>query len=79
VSATVNATITPLGHDASCEVQYVDDATFRGSGYAGARTVGCSPADLGSGFADRPGAAALTGLSPATSYHYRFAAAATTG
>ena len=49
-TATLNATINPLGFDTTCVFQYVDDATFQGSGYSSATSVDCSPFDLGAGF-----------------------------
>jgi hypothetical protein len=79
IGATLAATITPLGHDTACEVQYVDDAAFQGSGYATATGVPCAVDDLGSGFANQPAKAVLSGLAAGTSYHYRFVASNSAG
>ena len=40
--ATVKAQIDPFGYETTCEVQYVDDASFQASGYAGAASVPCA-------------------------------------
>ncbi len=71
-SATVEATVTPLGFDTTCQVQYVDGATFQGSGYAGASAVPCEPSDLGSSFANRTVDVHLSGLAAGTTFHFRF-------
>jgi hypothetical protein len=70
----LEARIDPFGYDTTCEVQYVDEAEFQSSGYANAATLPCVPADLGSGFADQSASATLSGLTPDTTYHYRFIA-----
>ncbi len=70
----MNASIVPFGLDTTCQVQYVDDATFASSGYTSALSTPCTPADLGSSFTDVPVSADLTGLNPATVYHFRFVA-----
>jgi streptogramin lyase len=73
-SATVEAQINPFGLDTTCTVQYVDEASFKASGYASAATVPCSPEDLGSGIAAQRAHATLGGLQLDTVYHYRFIA-----
>jgi sugar lactone lactonase YvrE len=73
-TATVNATVVPFGLDTTCSVQFVDDATFKSSGYDTATSVPCTPSDLGSGFANVSATADLTGLSTLTTYHFRFVA-----
>lgn len=77
--ATVNATVTPRGLDASCRVEYVDDAAFQSSGYTGVTAVACDPFDLGSGSADQAASASLTSLTPGVKYHYRFLIANSAG
>ena len=72
-SATVSALINPFGFEASCEVQYVDDAGFQASGYGGAATAPC-PEALPAGFGDQAVTVSLTGLAIGTSYHFRFVA-----
>ncbi len=78
-SATAHAQINPYGHDTTCTVQYVDEASFKSSGYADATSVPCVPADLGSGFGDQGTEAAFGGLSVGTTYHYRFVASSGAG
>jgi hypothetical protein len=73
-TATVNATVVPFGLNTACEFQYVDDATFKASGYSSAQSVPCSPADLGSSFTNVSVTAGLTGLAPGTTYHFRVSA-----
>ena len=69
--ATLNTTIVPFGLDTTCEFQYVDDASFQGSGYSSATTVPCVPADLGSSFTFQNASATITGLTQGTTYHFR--------
>jgi streptogramin lyase len=71
--AGLTAQINPYGYQTTCEVQYVDEATFQRTGYADAASVPCAAA-LGSGFGDQVASAALSGLSAGTVYHYRFVA-----
>jgi hypothetical protein len=71
-SATVQAKIDPYGFATACEVQYVDEAKFKETGYTQAPTAPCSPAELEAGFATASVSARLTGLSVNTLYHYRF-------
>ena len=61
-AATVAGTVNPAGTTATWIVEY-GPTTEYGSATA--------PADIGSGTADVPVEAALTGLTPATVYHYR--------
>jgi hypothetical protein len=70
-SATVSAQINPFGYETSCEVQYVDDASFQASEYASAAAVPCSEV-LAAGFVDRTATAELSGLEIGTIYHFRF-------
>jgi hypothetical protein len=79
-TAIVEAQINPFGSDTTCQVQYIDDAGFQSSGYAGAITTPCAKPDLGSGFGDQSaGATTLTGLHVNTTYHYRFVATNASG
>ena len=57
----------------------MDAAAFSGSGFSGASTIPCDPADIGSRFADQPASVSLAGLAPGTTYHYRFLASSTAG
>jgi hypothetical protein len=73
-SAILRAQIDPFGYDTTCEVQYVKDASFQTSGYAGASTLSCAPEELGHGFGDQDANVTLTGLQIGTTYHCRFIA-----
>jgi SMP-30/Gluconolactonase/LRE-like region len=79
-SATPRAHVTVfVNGEATCSVQYVDEAQFTASGYANATTVPCS-APIGS----TPGeysveTNAISGLQPNTLYHYRFLTASQAG
>jgi hypothetical protein len=71
-SATLEALIDPLGSSATCEFQYVTDASFHAGGYAAAVTVPC-PAGLGEGEGEPgvPTSVHVQGLTANTTYHYR--------
>lgn len=71
-TATLRAEIDPFGYDTTCHVQYVDEADFKSSGYAAAKTLPCEPADLTGSFGGRTVSAAVSGLQLATTYHFRF-------
>ncbi len=79
VAATLTAQINPYHFDTTCQVQYVDGASFQSSGYATAATLPCAPGDLGSGFGDVHADVTLTGLKVGTTYHYRFLATSQAG
>jgi hypothetical protein len=70
-SATVKADIDPFGYATTCEVQYVDDASFQVGGYAGAASAPCAWV-LPAGFGPQSVSAVLSGLQIGTLYHYRF-------
>jgi hypothetical protein len=76
--ASVRAQINPFGFDTTCQVQYVSEAGFQESGYAGAANVPCA-SDLGSGWGDQTAHATLSGLRMDTTYHYRFLATSQVG
>jgi hypothetical protein len=71
-AATLNGTVNPQGTATSWQFQYGTDTTY-GS------TAPASPGDAGSGSADVPVTTGLTGLSAATTYHYRLVATGTNG
>jgi hypothetical protein len=73
-SATVTAQINPFGFETSCEVEYVDEASFQDSGYGSAATAPCAE-QLAAGFGSRTATAELGGLRIGTAYRYRFVAA----
>ena len=72
-SAELDVQINPEGTDTTCQLQYVDDADFQSSGFAGPNvvTVSCSPDDLGAGVGDVAALADITGLTPSSTYDFR--------
>jgi hypothetical protein len=77
--AQVRAKINPFGFATSCQVQFVDDASFKASGYSSATTLACSPSNLEAGFGDQNVSAQIAGLSINTTYHFRFIATNSAG
>ncbi len=71
VTATLRATANPKGHVlTTCEFEYTDHADFLANGFANADTVDC-PSVVGA--EESIGVAApVSGLTPSTSYDYRF-------
>jgi hypothetical protein len=73
-SATLNAEANPLGIPASGYFEYVDDATYQQSGFAGAVKLpeaGAGEIDFGPGEAPVVRSVAVASLAPGTTYHYR--------
>jgi DNA-binding beta-propeller fold protein YncE len=79
VNAMLRAKINPFGLDSTCQVQFVAEADFQASGWTGAETVPCSPAEIGSAFDYQSVTAGIEGLAIATTYHYRFLASNSAG
>ena len=77
--ATLNGTVNPNGLDTTCTFQIVDDAAFQMTGYDTATSVPCNPSDVGSGFSPVPVSADASGLTPATTYHFRAVAMSADG
>ncbi|HWG07497.1 MAG TPA: NHL repeat-containing protein [Solirubrobacteraceae bacterium] len=77
--ATVRAQVNPFGFDTTCRVQFVDDSSFKDTGYATATTLPCSPASLGAGIGDQGVSAHVSGLTVSTTYHFHFIAENTAG
>ena len=78
-AAQLHAVVNPLGIPATGYFEYVDDAGFQVSGFGGATQIpnvagGAAPIDLGSAEADKSAIASIAGLSPDTTYHFRFVA-----
>ncbi len=73
-TVTLNAAVIPSGFPTTCEFEYVDDAGFQASGFNTATSAPCSPASLGSSFDPQDASAAVTGLAPGTTYHFRVVA-----
>jgi hypothetical protein len=78
-TAQVRAGIVPLGSDTSCKFQLVSNADFLASGFANATSVGCTPSNLGSGFAYQAATADLSGLATGSYYHFRVVATSSAG
>lgn len=79
-TATLNGTVNAAGGPAAtCSFQYVADAAFQESGFAGAPTAPCSPAGPFTGTSDNSVSAALTGLDAGTTYHFRLVASSENG
>jgi hypothetical protein len=78
LSATLNAKVNANGHATlSCEFEYTDDDDFQANGFANAGAVPCSA--LPAGTVNTPVDAAISGLSPATTYHVRVTAVSNGG
>ncbi len=73
-SVTLNAKVDPEDHQVTdCHFSYVDDATYQANGYTNATDVPCAQ-DPGSGSGDVAVSADVSGLDPATVYHFRIQA-----
>ena len=72
VSALLVGSVDPEGLATTYRFQYVTDASFNASGFAKASATPLTT--VGSGSAPRPARAAIAGLAPATTYHYRLLA-----
>ncbi len=71
-AATLNAELNPNGAATTYHFEYVDDAAFQASGFAGAKKT--PDASLDAGAASIVVSQALSGLQPGTRYHYRIVA-----
>jgi hypothetical protein len=69
---TLGATINASGFEADCHVEYVSDAAFQESGFAGATTLPCTPPSLTAGTTAGKVSVVVKGLALSTTYHYRF-------
>jgi hypothetical protein len=78
-TATVAAEINPNGEGTAYHVEYVSQAQFKYSGYAGASTAPAGIAGVGDGEVPQAVEVALTGLQPATIYRLRFVAVNVSG
>ena len=73
-SATLHAKVDPETFAVTdCHFDYVSDSQFQIDGFSSANTATCSP-DPGSGSGDVAVSADLTGLDPASVYHFRIVA-----
>jgi hypothetical protein len=77
VSALLKGEVDPQGLATTYRFEYVDQATFTGSGFTNATKTPSVTAGSGSG--PRPARASISGLTPATTYHYRLVATNSSG
>jgi hypothetical protein len=75
--AAIQATLDAEGNPTSYRVEYVDEADFQASGYAGALST--PEVSLGSKFAQVPVSVELNGLEPGGIYHYRIVVSSSKG
>ena len=78
-SARLNAEVNPLSLPTTGFFEYVDQASFEATGFAGAQKApdvggGAEPIDFGEAEALTSGSAAFAGLAPGTLYRYRLVA-----
>jgi hypothetical protein len=77
VSALIKGSVDPEGLATTYRFEYVNQAGFAASGFAGAAKTTTGP--VGSGTAPFPARAAISGLAPSTTYHYRLTATNSNG
>jgi hypothetical protein len=68
----LSAKVDASGFEADCHVEYVTEAVFQQSGFAGASTEVCTPAAIAATSTEQEVSATLTSLALNTIYHYRF-------
>jgi subtilisin family serine protease/sugar lactone lactonase YvrE len=73
-SATLEGRVNPIGIETSYQFEYVDDANFKTGEWSKAVKAPASPKGIGAGTSFVNVSQAVTGLKPATVYHYRVAA-----
>jgi DNA-binding beta-propeller fold protein YncE len=71
-TAVLKAEINPRGLATTCQIEY-------GTSTAYGTTIPCEPANLGAGTGPVPVSGSLQGLSPGTTYHFRFLAGSPDG
>jgi hypothetical protein len=69
--ATLTAEGNPLGLPATAQIEYVTDAKFEESRFAEAQSAPAEELDYGAGEGMQSRSTTLTGLQPATIYHWR--------
>jgi hypothetical protein len=75
----LSAKVDASGFEADCHVEYVTEAVFQQSGFAGASTETCTPAAIAATSTEQEVSATLTGLALNTIYRYRFVSANSRG
>lgn len=78
-SATLNARLNPQNQATVYRFEYVADASFKATGYAGATRFPIPDDQLAAGSSAVPVGRDVTGLAPETTYHFRLVAANATG
>ncbi len=71
-AATLEATVDPEGSETEYRFEYVNETSFKASGYASASST--SLVSIGSGFDDQSAITHLSGLVPGGNYHWRIVA-----
>ncbi len=77
VSALLIASANPQGLATTYRFEYITQASFEASGFAGASSTPLT--SIGAGSESRPARAAISGLSPQTTYRYRLSATNSSG
>jgi phosphodiesterase/alkaline phosphatase D-like protein len=78
-AATLHASVNPNGVTTGYHFEYVTDAQFQASGFAGAESVPATDASAGSAGSAVAVAQRPTGLQPGTTYHFRVVATDSSG
>jgi hypothetical protein len=73
-TATLHGTVNPDGFDTEYYFQYVDAEHFQSGGFSNPATQSTASTDLGAVIRIDPAQAAISGLTPATTYHFRLVA-----
>jgi hypothetical protein len=73
VSALLRGSVDPGGEPTSYSFEYITEAAFEATGFAGAAATPATPAGAEAG--PRPARAAISGLVPSTAYRFRLRAA----
>jgi hypothetical protein len=71
VKATLHSRINPEGKPTTYYFEYVDDQAFQAEGFSSSEVVKTETTSIGADFQLQPAAAAITGLTPETTYHFR--------
>jgi hypothetical protein len=78
-SAILDTTIDPEGQSTTYRFEYVPQAVYETSGYVTATSIPVPEGDAGAGTSEGVEGQQLTGLQPATVYHYRVTATSSGG
>lgn len=78
-TATLHAQVNPDGFDTHYHFEYVTQSGFENGGFSNPATQSTAPTDLGLLIHDDPVQAAISGLEPETTYHFRVVAESSEG